>query len=60
MSSKINSGLKFSNKITNFFYGKVFGKLAATISVYFMGKYIYNKMQVKNYITDIQVNFFKI
>jgi hypothetical protein len=58
MNSKINSGSNFSKKISNFFYGKVFGKLAATISIYFMGRYIYNKMQVKNYISEIQVKFF--
>jgi hypothetical protein len=56
MNTKNKAGLKLPQKISNFLFNKLFGKAAASLSIYMMGRYIYNKMQVKNIISDIEVN----
>ena len=47
--------LKIPKKIMNFFLNKVFGKVASAFSLYLLGKYTYNKLQVKKQISEIQV-----
>ena len=55
MSSN-NQKIKFTKQISNFFFNKVFGKIALTCVMFWYGKYLVNKFRVKEEIADIEVN----